>query len=520
MPAAPATRSRPPGRRPAAAAGPDESRPRRRRAGRTVRCGRCGSAVPAHDEHAAEFRCPACGAVTVAGAGGPVGEGRRGDLVRHHGLDLTRFTVTGTDRDLRVSWRPTTEGAFAFATAGFFGAIPLLVFGATGAVLLPRPLGRVVFPGVLAATVWLFVRTVYGTAARLVNRATLTVADGVLTVKTRPLPTRCGGPVRLADVAKVRTTLSGAATSGGVTTVLGGLTVACAESAGGATRVLLRRDSAENIGGIASLLEALRGARPAHPRRVPPPAPPAPATPAPAESAAGGPAGPAPVTLSCPKCAGTLLPPPERAELTCPYCGTVVRAPGPVAAALGLRPARTRDRARFREAFVTRRDGRDLLVTAARPRGGSWGRAAGGGGAGVLALGVAAALAWSGGAVLHGLVAAAVGAGLAGGGVRELRHLLNVTTLRVGRDALTMTHRPVPVLPAPRPLPRRDLAQLVVRANGDLGVEPADRFSLIAVSRHGANLTLFGAVPTRDAAETLEGLLEVRLGLTDAAVRG
>ena len=50
--------------------------------------------------------------------------------------------------------------------------------------------------------------------------------------------------------------------------------------------------------------------------------------------------------------------------------------------------------------------------------------------------------------------------------------------------------------------------------------ELADRFSLIAVSRHGANLTLFGAVPDRDASEASEGLLETRLDLTDAAVHG
>ena len=487
------------------------------RSSRTVQCARCGAEVVAHDAAGVEFRCPACAAVAIATDGKErLRPGRRGDLRRRREIDLSRFAIDRDGPDLFVSWRwSRLAGAAALVAAGVAGYFAFGFVATLRQSAVARggwtelAIDHYVMPlGATAVTLFL---AHLGVSA-LLNRTELAVHGGTLHAWHGPVPTPYRSRrVPLDDLDELRVYRK-VKTSDGDEHVSFELHAVLKN---GRWVRLIADEKRRDVPQAMKTLLSAHIADLANPRVSGDPGgrrgEPAEASEAPVTGA---------ITLGCPKCGGTLAPPPERAEMRCRFCRAKVPVPAEVRRALGLRPARTHDRARFRATFTAKKEEDRLIFTAGWVRWAGW-----------LALKLAAAplllgllwigsLIWFEGELLWFLPAGGLAAIGAAGGYVGLCYLWNRTTVAVDFEQVRVTHAPLPWRRS-LPLPTSKIKQLVVRELRDYQGRADERYyELQALSHHGAALTLFGEIPDREALETLEYLIESRLGIVDEAVRG
>ena len=139
--------------------------------------------------------------------------------------------------------------------------------------------------------------------------------------------------------------------------------------------------------------------------------------------------------------------------------------------------------------------------------------------AGLTALGVVVTY-WAGPQLFWIALTVVAAGGTPWAGYVGLCYLWNRTTVTVTREEFRVVHGPLPWA-WPVVLPTAKVTQLVVRREADFLVwQRKTYWTLLALAEHGANLTLFGQIPDRVALETLEQLVERRLGIRDQAVRG
>ncbi|MEM9702613.1 MAG: hypothetical protein AAF907_09230, partial [Planctomycetota bacterium] len=448
----------------------------------------------------------------------PEGEGQRGDLVRRREIDLARFFIDRDGPDLYVSWRRNRlVGAGLAAVSAFFIGLIVVV-----AALLR---GQVAARGgwdALPVESWLILAlpaipallAAYPAAALLWNRSEIAVHDGSLHAWHGPVPTFPVGTRRvpLSDVTELEVTMRVHRRENSTTY---SYDLQAVREDGRPVRLIVGESSDAVPRAIKRLLEAHLAETTAG--RIP-------AAPAEAVEERDEPRSPAgALTLICPRCGGTLVPPPERAEIRCSHCTARVPVPRSVRRALRLRPARRRDKARFRATFDAQKEGDRLIFHAAWPP--PIGRAllglAGGIGGLVLILwffGLYSPAVLAGGFPASILLALLPIGGLWAGYV-GLCYLVNRTTTRVDETRVRVSDGPLPWRPT-RTLDTTAITQFVVREEPRNPLRPGEPyFELQALSHHGAALTVFGEIADREALETLESLIENRLGLVDQAVR-
>ncbi|MFH5805455.1 hypothetical protein [Alienimonas sp. DA493] len=482
---------------------------------RTLRCTECGARVVPHDEHGVEFRCPACGAVAVTtDRDAPVRIGQRGDLKRLHGVDLAKFTIDLNGPSLLVSWRwNRLAGAAVLTVAVLVGAAALFF-----ALPLTREDGPFELRGESLFGLGLsgiFLLALHRGLALALNRTEIAVHDGTLRVWHGPIPRRLSRRVPLSELDELRVWRKVRSDGNGGQRVTWELHAVRQD--GKWVRLIADESRRSTPAAVKRLLDAHLD-RAVRPERAAPTCP-TPARVAPVDSVDSAEALPA-VTLSCPQCGGTLDPPPERAETTCRFCSATAPIPTEVQRVLALRPARTPDRARLRATFAVRQEGDATTFSAAWPRE-------------VATFLLRVALAAGAFAALGGVVAnwtefdlfwllltAAAAGGTAWAGYVGLCYRWNRTTLTVTREEFRVVQGPLPWA-WPAVLPTARVTQLVVRKEDVFrGWRGETHWTLLALADHGANLALFGQIPDREALETLEQLVERRLGIRDQAVRG
>ena len=331
----------------------------------TTCCEQCGAsfAAPAGGP---ETLCPFCSAAAVETGGPPVATGRRGDLIRRREIDLARFTVDRQGADLHVSWRwDRVQGVFAVAVAAFCAWLT----GAFERDVVRSILAGEVFSGdfpprggwFLAVALPLFI--LYSAVALLINRTEFAVCAGELRTWYGPVPFFRSRRLPVADVRgfKVERVRSDDNDTYELHAV---------RRSGRDVKLIVGENSRDVPQAIRSLLTAHFRAIGAFPVAPPKPSPRAKSAGSAKSAAAPGRA--AKVTLICPRCVGTLDPPPERAELRCRFCDADVPVPDAVVTALGLRPARVHHQARFERTFASREQGDVLIVSAGWDRGVGW----------------------------------------------------------------------------------------------------------------------------------------------------
>ena len=480
----------------------------------TTRCETCGAAV--RSAGAVESRCPFCKAVAVRTGGAPLKVGERGELVRRRELNLSKFTVDRRGADLSVRWRwSRARGVGMLLVAAFLTAV-FYDHAEFGWRLLTDPAGRGggSWEGIAFGLAPLAVPAllIYGAFTSLFNRTELAVRDRTLRSWHGPIPIYRGRRVPVDELRELRVKRVVHETKNAISVYY---ELHAVRTNGRAVKLILHKKDRRIPLAVKDLLDAHLGFA---------------GPPAPARGRAGpdDAAGDRPrITLTCPRCGGTLDPPPERAELRCRFCGAKVPIPEAVVTSLGLAPARVHDRGRFRKTFSAHK--RDGVMTFAADRD----RAAGAIGlkiaAALLAIGAVGLGGVAAGAATFdwelGLISVAVAIFLlptaAGAAVfyLSLCELWNRTTVTIDRSFVRVRHGPLP-WPRPAPLPTAKVTQFVVRRDDQWSEKNDPRFELAALADYGATLVLFRKIADREALETLEHVVEARLGIVDRAVRG
>ncbi|GAB5440317.1 MAG: hypothetical protein Fues2KO_06660 [Fuerstiella sp.] len=478
----------------------------------TNQCPQCGVTVVT-SSRTAEFRCPCCDATTIDLASEATRKGQRGDLVRRRNLDLSRFIIEKRETDLFVRWNwSRAKGVLGFVilaivigffSSGMFGPIRLDL----SSWKAPNLFNSFFSLGALVTVAGLF----HAALCCCCNRTEIASSSSELQVWHGPIPchwqTRI--PLRELDHFHVYRKVT---ESDGQRDVSYELHAVCHD---GRILRLIRHESQVTLPkAIKSLLTAhltaLRdsSSTAADTTAVVRPPPSKDAT---AENR---------ITLICPNCAGTLEPPPERAELRCRHCGADVPVPVEIQRQLGLDPRREHDDERLRATFTVQENGETLFFAA------NWDRGVSrmlfklaGALVAISLLGIGLTWYFEGSLVPYALSLIPLAAGLFFAYI-AVCYMYNRTEVSVDSTTLRIWHGPLPWR-QPRKLPTRELTQFLVRKNPYWSSSDKSdiRWDLLTISHYGANQIVFSEVRDREALEGVEHLIEQRLRIIDQAVR-
>lgn len=486
----------------------------------TNRCPQCGVNVVTSKSEP-EFRCPCCDATTVVLSGEATRKGERGDLVRRKDLDLSRFTIEKDGTSLFVSWKWSRGKAVLglVITAVLVGISGSGVFSVSESWsrisqfdFSKLDFGNLITLLVALGPLVMVAGLVHVSLCCLVNRTEIAFGSDELLVWHGPIPSQKQTRIPVRDLERfdVHRKVTRRNDSDDISYELHAI-----RSDGRILRLIKREDTATLPKAVSILLTS-------HFHTVQPLTVPLPSVlTAIAEDSSDADLEQPKITLTCPRCAGTLDPPPERAELRCRHCGADVPIPIEVQAQLGLDPPRRHSKERLRSAFSLRKQGDTIFFAA------DWDRTV----AGLLLkivimlLGIGligAALIWyfEGSLLAYALCLIPIAGGLVLGYI-AVCYRFNRTEVLIDTNSLRIWHGPLPWR-KPRPLPTTQITQFVVRQNSYWSTSDNTdvRWDLLALSHYGANQTLFSEIKDREALETVEYLIEERLRIVDQAVRG
>lgn len=479
----------------------------------TNQCPQCGVTVVT-SSRTAEFRCPCCDATTIDLGASEIRKGQRGDLVRRRNLDLSRFIIEKRETDLFVRWNwSRAKGVLGFVilaiVIGFFSS------GMFGLIRLdlslwkaPDLFNSLFTLGALVTVAGLF----HAALCSCFNRTEIAFSNSELQVWHGPIPCRWQTrvPLRELDHFDVYRKVT---ESDGQPDVSYELHAVCHD---GRILRLIRHESQ------ATLPKAMQSLLTAHLTALRNPASTAAETmavvsPPPTKDSTAANR----ITLICPKCAGTLDPPPERAELRCRHCGADVPIPVELQRQLGLDPSREHNEERVRATFTVRKNGDTLFFAA------NWDRGVtrmlfklSGALVAISLLGIGLTWNFEGSLLPYALSLIPLAAGLVFAYI-AVCYKYNRTEVSVDSTSLRIWHGPLPWR-QPRVLPTRELTQFLVRKNPYWSSSDKSdiRWDLLTISHYGANQIVFSEIKDRKALEGIEYLIEQRLKIVDQAVRG